>query len=207
MRRGAEPARVVRGRLVAALCAPALVAGSAIAHATGGGVAAAPAIVTVGDGPAAVATGFTVSPGRVVTVAHVLAGDAVTVRGADGVARRGEVVRRDDALDLALLAVPGLRSAPGFAPAGTHMLVHRDGAIAALPVRVARRISARVRTAGTSAVARRPALELTAATLAGDSGAPVFRGGRLAGIVFARSHDRAGIAYAVDASALERLLR
>jgi S1-C subfamily serine protease len=55
---------------------------------------------------------------------------------------------------------------------------------------------------------RRPALELTAPIRAGDSGAPLIGAdGRVAGIVFSRSRDRAGMAYAVDASALPRLLR
>jgi hypothetical protein len=195
------------GHGLAALCASALLAASAIAHATGGGTAAAPGLVTVGEGPANVATGFTVAPGRVVTVAHAVEGDSAAVRGADGIVRRAAVVRRDDALDLALLAVPGPRRAPGFTPAGSRLLVLRDGEPAALPVRVLRTIVARVRTAGDERVARRPALELAGAVAAGDSGAPVLRDGRVAGVVFARSRDRAGVAYAVDAAALERLLR
>ena len=189
------------------LCAAAVIAASAIAHSTGGAGAGAPAVVSVGDGPGAVATGFAVSPGRVVTVAHVLEGDAVTVRGADGVARRAAVVRRDDALDLALLAVDGLPRGHGVVPAGTRVLVQRDGAVAALPARVVRRITARVRTASTGAVTSRPALELAADPAAGDSGAPVFSGGRVTGLVFARSREQSGVAYAVDATALAALLR
>jgi S1-C subfamily serine protease len=55
---------------------------------------------------------------------------------------------------------------------------------------------------------RRRALELRAAVAAGDSGAPVVTtSGRVAGVVFARSRTRAGSAYAVDASAVEALLR
>ena len=65
-----------------------------------------------------------------------------------------------------------------------------------------RRISARLDGAGP-----RPALELRADVAAGDSGAPVVTaGGRLAGVVFARSQHRAGVAYAVDASAVGPLL-
>jgi Trypsin-like peptidase domain len=190
----------------ALLCGPAVVAAAAVGHASGGG-ATAPAIVTVGDGPAAVATGFSVSPGRVVTVAHVLEGAAIGVRGSDGVTRRGALVRRDDALDLALLAVPGLRPERSPSPAGTRVLVHRDGAATPLPARVIRHVTARVRRAGASGSVRRPALELAASPRAGDSGAPVLVDGRVAGILFARSHDRPGVAYAVDASVLARLLR
>jgi len=188
-------------RTAALICVPLLLAGAAIGNATGGAGATAPTLVTVGNGPASVATGFTISGGRVLTVAHLLEEGDIGVRGDDGVLRRGAVVRRDDTLDLALLAVPGLQPAPSFPRAGTRMLVHRDGAIVAQPARVLRRITARI------GGARRPALELAAAPLAGDSGAPVYSGGRLAGIVFARSREREGIAYAVDASALDRLLR
>jgi len=195
----------VRAAWFAAVCVPAVLAASAIAHVTAGGAGAGPTVVAVGDGPATIATGFSVADGRVVTVAHVLEGAAITVRGADGVARRGSVVRRDDELDLALLDVPGLPAAPARLGAGTRLLVRRDGRIAALPARVVRRIDARVRTAGSGRVAHRPALELAARAAAGDSGAPVVVGGRVAGVVFARSDGRAGVAYAVDAAVLERL--
>jgi S1-C subfamily serine protease len=184
------------------LCAAALLSASAIARATRGAAAGGPALVTVGDGPGAVATGFAVSPGRAVTVAHVLDARAVTVRGDDGIARRATVLRRDERLDLALLAVPGLRAAPPGMAGGARLLVRRDEHSAALPVRVLRRVNARVRQAGAATVAVRPALELAAAVAPGDSGAPVVRDGRVVGVVFARSRDRAGVAYAVEASAL-----
>jgi hypothetical protein len=195
----------VRAAWFAAVCVPAVLAASAIAHVTAGGAGAGPTVVAVGDGPATIATGFSVADGRVVTVAHVLERAAITVRGADGVARRGSVVRRDDELDLALLDVPGLPAAPARLGAGTRLLVRRDGRIAALPARVVRGIDARVRTAGSGRVAHRPALELAARAAAGDSGAPVVVGSRVAGVVFARSDGRAGVAYAVDAAVLERL--
>ena len=101
-------------RAGAAGCAAlAAVAGAAIGGARGdGGAATRPTVVAIEAAPGAAATGFTVAPGRVVTVAHVLEGAAATVRGPDGVVRRGTLVRRDDALDLALLAVPGLRPRP-----------------------------------------------------------------------------------------------
>jgi S1-C subfamily serine protease len=188
-------------RAAALLCAPLALAGAAIGNAGAGDGIAAPAIVTVGGGRTHVATGFTVSAGRVVTVAHLLEGDTITVRSGDGVVRRGAVLRRDDTLDLALLAVPGLRPAPVFARAGTRMLVRRGGTVVAEPARVVRRITAHL------GATRRPALELAATVAAGDSGAPVLVDGRLAGVVFARSRERAGIAYAVDAAALVRFLR
>jgi hypothetical protein len=208
---------VTRGG-AAGCAAVAALAAAAIGGAGGGADRGGLGVVTVGDTPA-VATGFTVAPGRVVTVAHVLdagpgaaAGrgavgeDAtVTVRGADGVARRGTVVRRDDRLDLALLDVPGLRAAPAPPAAGTRVLVRRDGAAAALSATVTRRIDARVRQG--DRVARRPAVELVAPIGVGDSGAPVLHDGRVVGVVFATSSRRDEVAYAVDAAVLDSLVR
>ena len=191
----------------AAVLVAAVLAASAIGHAGAGAGRGVTALVTVADGRAAVATGFAVSPGRVVTVAHALSAPTVMVRGGDGVARRATVVRRDDTLDLALLAVPGIRPAAALAAPGTRMLVRRDGAVAAVSVQILRRIDATVRTAGERGVVRRPALELAATLAPGDSGAPVVSDGRVAGIVFAGSRRRAGVAYAIDAAALARLTR
>jgi len=90
----------------AAILVAAVLAASAIGHAGAGAGRGVPPLVTVAHGRAAVASGFAVSPGRVVTVAHALSARNVMVRGGDGVARRAKVLRRDDTLDLALLAVP-----------------------------------------------------------------------------------------------------
>jgi hypothetical protein len=190
----------------AAVCVPALLAGVAIGHATGGGAGGAPVVVAVEARGAQAATGFVVAPGRVVTVAHAIDGP-ITVRGGDGVPRAAVVVRRDDTLDLALLAVRGLRGSGGISSAATHVVVRRDGAQRAATAVVRRRIDARIRRGDGRLIARRPAIELRADIRAGDSGAPLVQDGRVAGIVFARSRVRDGLAYAVDASVLARLLR
>jgi hypothetical protein len=207
-RSGGATARPRPATASLALVAAAALAASAITHAAGGatGGDARPTVVAVGEAPGTVATGFTIAPGRVVTVAHVVDGGTVTVRGPDGIRRRGTVVRRDDGLDLALLAVPGLRTAPAPMGLGARVLVRRDGGVAALPARVTRRITARVRQAGAAGAALRPALELAVPATSGDSGAPVISAGRVAGIVFARSRTRPGVAYAVDAAVLDRLV-
>jgi S1-C subfamily serine protease len=160
-------------------------------------------------GPADVATGFAAGGERVVTVAHVLAGDgrrAVTVRGSDGVVRAARVVRIDRGLDLAVLAVEGLR-----APAAR--LARGGGELRVLVVRARRAIAVdspvrrRVRARVWGAPAVRPALELEARVTAGDSGAPaVTAQGRVAGVVFARSTGRPRTTYAVDAAGLRDLL-
>ena len=186
------------------LVVPVILAGVAIGHAVGGAPPGGPAVVAV-EGPGTLtATGFVVAPDRVVTVAHAVGG-RVTVRGDDGVARRAAVLRRDRALDLALLRVPGVRPAAP-APGATRVVVRRDGARMAVPAAIGRRVDARVRTAAGRVIGRRPALELRAGVEPGDSGAPVVADGRIAGVVFAVSRRRAGVTYAVDAAALPRLL-
>ena len=199
---------MTRRHLVAAGI-PLLLAGAAIGHATGGAPVGGPAVVTVEARGERTATGFVVAGGRVVTVAHAVGTGRVRVRGADGIAHQATVLRRDGAMDLAVLLVPDLPAAPRtLARGGAHVLLRRDGRRVSARAVVRRRIDARVRTGDGRLVARRPALELVAPIRAGDSGAPLIGAdGRVAGIVFARSRDRAGIAYAVDAAALSRLLR
>jgi S1-C subfamily serine protease len=148
----------------------------------------APQIVTVAAGHDR-AMGFVAGDGRVVTVAHVL-GDDVSVDG-----RPATVLRIDRGLDLALLRVPGVRGErPRFGGGDSTLLGRR--------VSIARHIRASV-----DGGPRRPALEIRADVAVGDSGAPlVTDGGRVAGVVFARSRTRTDVAYAVDASAVAALL-
>jgi S1-C subfamily serine protease len=184
----------------AALAAAALLlVAAALSLVRADGAPAMPAVVTVEVG-GELATGF-VRDGRVVTVAHVLApGRPVRVRGDDG-ARPATVARSDAATDVALLDVPGLRAQPAAPVGATSILVRRDGRVTALPVAIRRRFTARVTHAGDRAGPPRPALELEADVDAGDSGAPVVApGGRLLGVVFARSARRPRTAYALRLS-------
>jgi S1-C subfamily serine protease len=216
--RGARPRsatlRGARPRLAAVLLGLLALAG-AVAVLRGGSTPAlaepnvVPLRVYSGHG---IATGFAIGDGRVVTVAHVLDGP-VTVRG-----RRVRVLRVDRRSDLALLSVPGLGgTVPELSSAanGEHLRVVRvrAGRPLSLSVHVRRAIVAHVRAPGAARPVRRPALELSASghrgrVAPGDSGAAVVRdSGEVAGIVFAASRNRAGTAYAVDASQVRRLLR
>ncbi len=168
----------------------ALVAAMLMAPAVVGAPPRAPELVTVAVGHDR-ATGFVAGDGLVVTVAHVLGND-VSVDG-----RPATVLRVDRGLDLALLRVPGVRGEAARFGAGDATTV------LGRPAPVVRHIRASV-----DGGPRRPALELRAQVAVGDSGAPVIGAdGRVAGVVFARSRTRAGVAYAVDGSAVAALLR
>jgi hypothetical protein len=143
------------------------------------------------------ATGFVAGDGLVMTVAHVLgaddraAADDELVAGAGEVfvdGRRATVERVDRRLDLAVLRVPGLRGEPARFGDG-----EGDTTLLGRPAPVLRRIRASI-----DGGPRRPALVIRADVAVGDSGAPlVTPTGRVAGVVFARSRTRPGIAYAV----------
>jgi S1-C subfamily serine protease len=196
------------GALVRAAAAvvAAVLSGCAGAHTT----ADSPRVLGVrvpatAERPDEVATAFAVRDGRAVTVAHVLRAHRPVFVGG----RRARVLRVDRRLDVALLAVRGLRAASpgvGAAHAGEVATVLRAGAAQSVHATVRRRITARLHRAG-GPVAVRPALEVAAAVMPGDSGAPLVDGrGRVLGMVFAQASDREGVAYAVDAGALRAVL-
>jgi S1-C subfamily serine protease len=163
------------------------------------------------SGPVATGSGFVAGPGRVITVAHLLErGSRIIVRSARS-ARRARLLRLDRRTDLALLAVPGLSGSPlRTADAGddVRLLLRRNERAVTRPARLRREIDAHVRATPRARPHRRPALELAARIAAGDSGAPVVSaGGEVSGVLFARARDRRSTAYAVDASALEELIK
>lgn len=199
----------VSGRAVAILLAAALGPGCADSASP---ERPAPRLVSVLGAGSERATGFVSGRGRVVTVAHAVAGDgAVRVRAPHaGSPLSARVLRVDRRRDLALLAVPRLRErAPETAgdEGGVSVLVLRRGRVVTRVAAVRRAIDARVSAAGAGPVLRRPALELEARLRAGDSGAPVLtEDGEVAGVVFARSRNHRDTAYAVDAPALVEFL-
>jgi S1-C subfamily serine protease len=153
-----------------------------------------------------VATGVATGDGRVLTVAHVLAGERRVAVGG----RRAHVVRVDRGLDLALLAVPGLRAPAvrvGRAGRRIAVAVVRDGRARPLAGSVRRRVVVRWREQPGDPPHLRPGIELAATVQAGDSGAPVLdRDGRLLGVLYARARAYAATAWAVDASAVRAFL-
>jgi len=153
-----------------------------------------------------VATGVATGDDRVLTVAHVLSGGhGVAVRG-----REARILRIDRRLDLALLAVPGLRAPRvrlGSDARGVVITVLRNRRVTSLRSIVRRHVLVHWRDQPTDPAQSRPGLELAAAIEPGDSGAPVIdRRGRLLGLLYARSRDREATAWAVDATAVRTVL-
>ena len=168
-----------------------------------------------GDASSRQASGVIVSPGVVVTAAHVVADSLeVSVRGGS-VERPADVVVLDLDADVAVLDVPdgsetdpsgpvelsrftrdqAVRLVGGSATGTVDLVVSR-------PVRIdidGRRLGERV---------ERDGYELMGVTADGDSGAGVYDAeGRLGGLVFARSDERADVAFAVEASEIREALQ
>jgi S1-C subfamily serine protease len=199
----------VRRAAAGAVAVAAAAAVIALAAPSAGPPPSGPAVVDVlfqpRTGPASVATGFHSGDGRVVTVAHLLPGRSahVLVRSGGGRPVRARILSVDRRADLALLAVrPGVRRpSPIPGPGSPHLLVRRDGHPAALPVKIRRRIDARIRPRPGVRPVRRAALELDARVRQGDSGAPlVAADGTTLGVLFAQSSGRDDTAYAVALS-------
>jgi S1-C subfamily serine protease len=199
----------VRRAAAGAVAVAAAAAVIALAAPSAGPPPSGPAVVDVlfqpRTGPGSVATGFHSGDGRVVTVAHLLPGRSahVLVRSGGGRPVRARILSVDRRADLALLAVrPGVRRpSPIPGPGSPHLLVRRDGHPAALPVKIRRRIDARIRPRPGVRPVRRAALELDARVRQGDSGAPlVAADGTTLGVLFAQSSGRDDTAYAVALS-------
>lgn len=160
-----------------------------------------------------VGSGWTVAPERVVTNAHVVAGgEDITVQ-VEGAGRQldARVVAFDPSLDLAILAVPGLRAEPlpraGELPAGSEAAVAGfpgGGAYTLTPARVEAPVQARGQNIYGSGEAVRQIYPMRADIRQGDSGGPLLTpDGEVAGTVFAKSldHDEVGYALTDDATA------
>lgn len=161
-------------------------------------------------------SGWVVSPGRVVTNAHVIAGStAVTVQvGGREDVLTASVVAFDPDLDLAILDVPGL-AAPALERA-EDMAAEAPAVVAGFPLggpyRVeAARIRGEIQALGEDIYRgkgiRREVYALYATAQPGNSGGPLLTtDGRVAGTIFARSLVDANTAYALTDQATDTLL-
>lgn len=149
--------------------------------------------------------GLMVASGKVATVAHVVAGASeVEVRTTRGSAA-ATVVYFDPILDVAVLKVDPAMATPisiGTAGAGDSgsVVVYRDGAPVQLPVEVRRLVD--IRTADIYGEGKhiRPGYELTLDHQVGDSGAVVVVGDKAVALVWARSRQSEGRAWAMRTS-------
>jgi S1-C subfamily serine protease len=149
--------------------------------------------------------GLMVAPGRIATVAHVVAGAKdIEVRGAHGTSP-ATVVYFDPILDVAVLKVdPDLApSIPiGAASPGDqgNVIVYRDDAPVELPAGVQRLVN--IRTADIYGEGKhvRPGYELTLDIRAGDSGAVVVIHDKAVALVWATSRQADARAWAMRTS-------
>lgn len=157
-------------------------------------------------------SGFVVSPERIVTNAHVVAGvSEPVVESPAGQALSGSVVYFDPLNDLAVIAVPGL-SAPPLA-LGTTLTAGTDAAFQGYPYGgpfasgAANVLS--VSTASIPDIYGRSQTSREVYTLAadireGNSGGPLLGlDGRVTGVVFARDGDTTDVGYAMTMAELD----
>ncbi len=161
-------------------------------------------------------SGWVVSPHKIVTNAHVVAGATtvvVQVRGA-GPYLRATVVAFDPHVDLAILAVPGL-NAPALARSGPLKNGESavvagyplDGGYRAVAARVRDQIRATGRDIYSSGLVTRDVYSLYATVEPGNSGGPLLTtSGTVAGTIFARSTTSNDTGYALTDSTTRALL-
>jgi len=153
-------------------------------------------------------SGFVVAPERVVTNAHVVAGvgSLRVVPAGAAFGRRATVVWFDPKVDLAVLAVPGLK-APAL-PLDRTALKRGDDAVVigfpgggpytVVPAKVRERQKARGRDIYDAATVNREVYALRAQVRPGNSGGPLLTStGQVAGVVFAAAVDDPDTGYAL----------
>ncbi|WP_120522208.1 MarP family serine protease [Arthrobacter celericrescens] len=151
-------------------------------------------------------TGFVVSPGRVVTNAHVVAGvQQPVVETPDGGAMPGRVVYFDSRRDLAVVAVEGLPTAPlqlgPDLPAGTAAAFAgypHGGPFQAKPAAVQGISTLLVPDIYGNNPAPEQVYKLAGDVQPGNSGGPLLsQQGRVAGVIFAKTTSDVAVGYAL----------
>lgn len=160
-------------------------------------------------------TGFVVSPNRVMSNAHVVAGsDGVTVE-ASGQSYDATVVSYDPNADISILDVPGLPAPPlAFAdvpaPTGTDAVVlgyPGGGAFSATPARVRETIELNGPDIYRTTTVTREVYTIRGTVRQGNSGGPmVDRDGRVLGVVFGAAVDDNDTGFVLTANEVARQL-
>lgn len=149
--------------------------------------------------------GIVVAPGLALTSAHVVAGGkGISVHHADR-AFEGTIVGFDPEMDLAYVAFEPRAAASldvdsDRVEPGDHGVawVVREGEIVDVPVTIRRRVNIRTEDIYIQGETLRPGYELDADIRSGDSGAAVVVGGKVVGVIWARSTKFDDRAYAID---------
>ncbi len=151
-------------------------------------------------------SGVVVSPGYVVTNAHVVAGARTTRVVLGGATFDAIPVLFDPELDVALLRAAKLKAPPMRFSAtdpkrgigGAALGYPGGGGLAAVPAAVARRLDATGRDIYDDQLVTRAVLELRADIEQGDSGGPlVLKDGTIGGLVFAEARTDPSVGYAL----------
>ncbi len=155
-------------------------------------------------------SGFVISPGHVLTNAHVVAGvtHGPYVYATNGQDFNARVVLFDPQRDIAVLDVPGLRARPlqfaGQAADGANAIVAGyplDRPFTVRAARVGRSITAYGPSIYATSGVNRQIYQLRAVVQPGNSGGPLLApDGRVYGVVFAASTSYPGTGYALTAS-------
>jgi S1-C subfamily serine protease len=160
-------------------------------------------------------SGFVVSPNRVMSNAHVVAGsDSVTVE-VDGQNYDASVVSYDPDADISILDVPDLPSTPlAFAdkpaPTGTDAVVMGypgGGDFTATPARVREIIELNGPDIYRKATVTREVYTIRGTVRQGNSGGPMIdRGGKVLGVVFGAAVDDADTGFVLTGNEVSRQL-
>jgi S1-C subfamily serine protease len=160
-------------------------------------------------------TGFVVSPNRVMSNAHVVAGSETVTVEADGQTFEATVVSYDPDADISILDVPGLPSAPlpfAEAPAetGTDALVlgfPGGGEFQATPARVRETIELQGPDIYKKKTVDRQVYTIRGTVRQGNSGGPMIdRQGQVLGVVFGAAVDDAETGFVLTAKEIGRQL-
>ena len=160
-------------------------------------------------------TGFVVSPNRVMSNAHVVAGSETVTVETDGQTFDATVVSYDPDADISILDVPGLPSAPlAFAEApaktGTDALVlgyPGGGEFQATPARVRETIKLNGPDIYKTKTVDREVYTIRGTVRQGNSGGPMIdRQGQVLGVVFGAAVDDAETGFVLTAKEVNRQL-
>lgn len=160
-------------------------------------------------------SGFVVSPNRVMSNAHVVAGsESVTVE-VNGQTYDAFVVSYDPSADISILDVPGLPAAPlpfvdELAPPGTDAIVMGypgGGGFAANPARVRETIKLNGPDIYRTTTVTRDVYTIRGTVRQGNSGGPMInRGGEVLGVVFGAAIDDADTGFVLTSDEVGRQL-